>query len=164
MLVLTRFVVAALVLVAVQPGPRFNLETPRQIVRVGEPAIAPDGRSVAVTVRRANLDENRYDAELVLVDIASKSHRVLEDHGPDAHPGHDGRLPRADHPVVSPLPRAARQGRRGAVHRLSGGRPQPDGSGPAAGRRSAMDRVDQDAPALKQGPLAGYRPPASTCA
>jgi dipeptidyl aminopeptidase/acylaminoacyl peptidase len=67
-------------LMAVSPtanGPRFDVDTPGKIVRVADPAIAPDGRSVAIVVSRANFEENRYDPELVQVDIATKSHRVL---------------------------------------------------------------------------------------
>jgi len=77
MSVLTRMLVVALTLVAVQPGARFDLDTPRKVVRVGNPAIAPDGHSVVITVSRANLAENRSDAELVQVDIATKEQRVL---------------------------------------------------------------------------------------
>jgi len=77
MSVLTRTLVTALALAAVQPGARFDLDTPRTVVRVGNPAIAPDGRSVVITVSRANLAENRYDGELVQVDIATKDQRVL---------------------------------------------------------------------------------------
>ncbi len=46
------------------PGPSF-----RQVLElrsVGSPAIAPDGRSVAYTVRSANWADNRYDSEVWL--------------------------------------------------------------------------------------------------
>jgi len=58
-------------------GARFTLDTPRAIVGIAQPAIAPDGTAVAIVVSRANLDENRSDQELVLVDIATKRQRVL---------------------------------------------------------------------------------------
>jgi len=77
MSVLTRTIVMALAFLAAQPGARFTLDTPREVVRVGNPAIAPDGRSVVITVSRANRSANRYDAELVQVDIATKEQRVL---------------------------------------------------------------------------------------
>jgi dipeptidyl aminopeptidase/acylaminoacyl peptidase len=48
-----------------------------KIVRVSDPVIAPDGRSIVIVVSRVNLDKNRHDAELVEVDIASGSQRVL---------------------------------------------------------------------------------------
>ncbi len=56
---------------------RFDLQTPGRIVRVGDPQIAPDGKSVVITVSRANFQDNRWDAELVLVDTATKAQRVL---------------------------------------------------------------------------------------
>lgn len=77
MSVLTRVLIAVFVLSGLQTGARFTLDTPREVVRVGDPAIAPDGRSVVVVVSRANLAQNRYDPELVQVDIATKEQRVL---------------------------------------------------------------------------------------
>ena len=61
------------------PGhrPRVTVETIAKIVRVSDPAIAPDGRSVAVVVSRVNLAEDRTDSELVLVDVGTKAQTVL---------------------------------------------------------------------------------------
>lgn len=56
---------------------RFDLDTLSKIVRVADPQISPDGKSIALLVSRANLEENRYDTELSLVDVATKSRRVL---------------------------------------------------------------------------------------
>ncbi|MBX9602390.1 MAG: S9 family peptidase [Bryobacteraceae bacterium] len=56
---------------------RFDLHTPGRIVRVGDPQIAPDGKSIVITVSRANFQENRWDADLVLVDTATKAQRIL---------------------------------------------------------------------------------------
>jgi dipeptidyl aminopeptidase/acylaminoacyl peptidase len=56
---------------------RFGLDNIGKIVRVTDPQIAPDGKSIAVVVSRANYEENRYDPELTLVDIATRSQRVL---------------------------------------------------------------------------------------
>jgi dipeptidyl aminopeptidase/acylaminoacyl peptidase len=47
------------------------------IVRISDPQIAPDGKSIVIVVAHANYDEDRYDADLVLVDVASGSQRVL---------------------------------------------------------------------------------------
>ena len=77
MSMLIRSSIVLLTIVSAANGPRFDLDTPAKIVRVADPAIAPDGRTVAVVVSRANLEDNRYDPELVQVDIATKSHRVL---------------------------------------------------------------------------------------
>jgi dipeptidyl aminopeptidase/acylaminoacyl peptidase len=54
-----------------------TLETLTSTVRLGDPQISPDGKSVVVVVSRANLKEDRTDAELVLVDVATKAQRVL---------------------------------------------------------------------------------------
>jgi dipeptidyl aminopeptidase/acylaminoacyl peptidase len=56
---------------------RFELEHIGRTVQLSNPQIAPDGRSIVVVVSRANFDENRYDVELVLVDVASRAHKVL---------------------------------------------------------------------------------------
>jgi dipeptidyl aminopeptidase/acylaminoacyl peptidase len=58
-----------------------------RIVRVSDPQITPDGKSVVVVVARANYDENRYDADLVLVDVASGAQRLLtSERGSVSHP------------------------------------------------------------------------------
>ena len=50
---------------------RFGLDHIGEIVRLSDPQISPDGRSVAVIVSRADFEENRRDIELVLVDVAT---------------------------------------------------------------------------------------------
>ncbi len=68
----------ALLTLAVQANAgRFDLDTARKIVRVGNPAISPDGTSIAIVVNRTNMAENRSDPELLLVEIASRAQRVL---------------------------------------------------------------------------------------
>ncbi|PYR59665.1 MAG: hypothetical protein DMF85_07195 [Acidobacteria bacterium] len=49
----------------------FELSDFARLVRLSDPQISPDGRSIALVVARANLDENRYDAEIDVVDVAS---------------------------------------------------------------------------------------------
>jgi len=56
---------------------RFGLEHIGQIVPVSNPQISPDGSSVVISVSRINYDENRNDTELVLVDVASRNHKML---------------------------------------------------------------------------------------
>ena len=56
---------------------RMQLDDLGRIVRVADPQIAPDGKSVVIVVSRANYDDNRYDTDLVLVDIASGNQRSL---------------------------------------------------------------------------------------
>ncbi|MEI6485538.1 MAG: S9 family peptidase [Sphingomonadales bacterium] len=48
-----------------------------KLVRIGDPQIAPDGKSVLGVVGRANLKDNRWDGELTLFDVATKASRVL---------------------------------------------------------------------------------------
>ena len=56
---------------------RMGLDDLGRVVRVSDPQISPDGKSIVIVVGRANYDENRYDADLVLVDVATGSHRTL---------------------------------------------------------------------------------------
>ncbi|MBM3789699.1 MAG: hypothetical protein FJW35_05045, partial [Acidobacteria bacterium] len=74
---LIRFFVLSVLLAAAPAAERFTLEHSGRIVRLSDPQITPDGRAVALLVSRANFDDNRYDVELVLVDTASRAHRVL---------------------------------------------------------------------------------------
>jgi dipeptidyl aminopeptidase/acylaminoacyl peptidase len=56
---------------------RFGIENIGRIVRLNDPQIAPDGKSIALVVSRANYEENRYDGDIVLIDIATHAQRVL---------------------------------------------------------------------------------------
>src|SRR5579863_5601611 len=58
-------------------GTRFHISDASKIVRLSDPEISPDGTAVVVAVGRANLDEDRTDSELMLVDVAARSTRVL---------------------------------------------------------------------------------------
>ena len=60
-----------------QQSRRIQLDDLGRIVRVSDPQIAPDGKSIVVVVSRANYDEDRYDTDLVLVDVASGNQRAL---------------------------------------------------------------------------------------
>ena len=56
---------------------RVDLTTAGKVVRVADPQIAPDGRAIVVLVSRANFTDNRYDAQIVRVDAATREQRVL---------------------------------------------------------------------------------------
>ena len=56
---------------------RFELDDLARVVRLADPQIAPDGRSVAIVVSRANLDDDRWDSELATVDVDSGRLRPL---------------------------------------------------------------------------------------
>jgi dipeptidyl aminopeptidase/acylaminoacyl peptidase len=49
----------------------------QKIVTVSSPAISQDGKSIVIVVSRVNWDEDRYDSQLVLVDIATGAQRLL---------------------------------------------------------------------------------------
>jgi len=67
----------ALLLASFSFAARVDVDTPGKVVRLADPQISPDGKRVAVMLSRANFDENRYDAELTLIEIGSKARRVL---------------------------------------------------------------------------------------
>ncbi|MFI5166947.1 MAG: S9 family peptidase [Thermoanaerobaculales bacterium] len=55
----------------------FDLEQTAKLVRVADPQIAPDGRSIVVVVSRQDLEANKWESQLVRVDIADGAQRVL---------------------------------------------------------------------------------------
>lgn len=59
------------------PGARFDLAWIGKMVRVSDPQIAPDGRSVAVVVSRPNYEEDLNESDLALVDAATGKTRML---------------------------------------------------------------------------------------
>ncbi len=56
---------------------RFTVEQAGKVVRLTDPEISPDGKSIAVVVSRTNYEQDRYDAELVLIDVATHAARTL---------------------------------------------------------------------------------------
>jgi dipeptidyl aminopeptidase/acylaminoacyl peptidase len=61
-------------------GEQSNRITPDDVVkaiRISDPQISPDGKTVAIVAGRANLTEDRWDTELDFVDIAGKSTRAM---------------------------------------------------------------------------------------
>nr|UXE45356.1 dipeptidyl-peptidase 5 [uncultured bacterium] len=70
-------VVSAAVLPAQRAARRFTLDDFSKVARVSDPQFAPDGKSIAVVVSRPNLDEDRYDPELAVVDVATKASRTI---------------------------------------------------------------------------------------
>jgi dipeptidyl aminopeptidase/acylaminoacyl peptidase len=63
---------------------RFTPDDLPKIIRISDPQIAPDGKSVAFVVARANLKEDRYDSEITLVDVATRQTRALTHDRPGA--------------------------------------------------------------------------------
>lgn len=56
---------------------RLELDHLDRLVRVSEPQISADGKSIVVAVQRAETESNRWAGELILVDVASGRQRPL---------------------------------------------------------------------------------------
>jgi dipeptidyl aminopeptidase/acylaminoacyl peptidase len=54
-----------------------QLEDLAKITTVSDPQISPDGKSIACVVSRPNLDQDRSDRDLILIDIATGAPHVL---------------------------------------------------------------------------------------
>src|SRR3954454_11386437 len=69
----------ALVLLSCLPvaAARFDISDVAKIVRVSDPQIAPDGKSIVIVVSRPNYEWNLHQAELVLIDIGTRRERLL---------------------------------------------------------------------------------------
>jgi dipeptidyl aminopeptidase/acylaminoacyl peptidase len=66
---------------------RIDLDDLAKLVGVSDPQIAPDRKAIAIVVARANVDKNRFDHELVLVDVDGGKQRVLTHDRPSvSHP------------------------------------------------------------------------------
>ncbi|MBS0657373.1 MAG: S9 family peptidase [Verrucomicrobia bacterium] len=78
----------AAALAASEPAPkRFDAAAFRQLVRLSEPQISPDGRSVLLVVARQNHTLNRWENQLVKIEVASGRETVLTRDYPDLrHP------------------------------------------------------------------------------
>jgi dipeptidyl aminopeptidase/acylaminoacyl peptidase len=50
---------------------RFDLDDLSRVVRISDPQFAPDGHSIVAVVSRANVNEDRWDAELASIEIGS---------------------------------------------------------------------------------------------
>lgn len=56
---------------------RFELDDLAKLVNISDPQISPDGKSIVILVSRPDYQKNRYNAELVLIDVASSKQRIL---------------------------------------------------------------------------------------
>ena len=57
--------------------PLIHLDDLAKVVTVSDPQLSPDGKSMFCVVSHANLEEDRYDNELVLLDVSSSAQKVL---------------------------------------------------------------------------------------
>jgi dipeptidyl aminopeptidase/acylaminoacyl peptidase len=60
-----------------ETGRVFTTADITRIVRLSDPQLSPDGRSIALVTTRANLTDNRWDNDIVLVEVASGAQRTL---------------------------------------------------------------------------------------
>jgi len=60
---------------AQQPGP--TIDDVINLKRVGSPAISPNGQHVAYTIRETNWDENAYETEIWIADVATGQSRQV---------------------------------------------------------------------------------------
>ena len=76
-----RKVGVVLVLLGSVPGVvaqrRFSADDLPKVVRVTDPQISPDGKTIALTVGRSNLKEDRWETELDFIDVSSKELRAM---------------------------------------------------------------------------------------
>lgn len=68
---------AAMVSVAIGQARHFSADDMPKIVRVSDPQISPDGKTIAFAVGRANLKEDRWDTEIDFVEVATKQVRAM---------------------------------------------------------------------------------------
>ena len=64
-------------------GRRFSLDDLAKLVTISSPQVSPDGRAIAFVAERPDYDADRWNAELVLLDVASGRQRVLVAGRPD---------------------------------------------------------------------------------
>ena len=56
---------------------KFELADYAKFVNISDPQISPDGKNIVIVVSKPDYVQNRFNAELVLVDVSSGKKRVL---------------------------------------------------------------------------------------
>jgi len=64
-------------------SPRFDLEALRRVVSLRDARLSPDGKAIVMVVSRPNYDKDRFEGELVLIDVATGAQRILTDGRPE---------------------------------------------------------------------------------
>jgi dipeptidyl aminopeptidase/acylaminoacyl peptidase len=73
---LIRALTLSVVLATASFATRFGVEYIGKIVKVSDPQISVDGKSIALIVERANYEDNRNDSDLVLVETGTRAQRL----------------------------------------------------------------------------------------
>ncbi len=63
--------------IASSPTKRFDLDASTKLVCQSDPDISPGGKSIVVAVAGANYEDNRWENELQMVDVATGVQRAL---------------------------------------------------------------------------------------
>ena len=77
---MTRLLTLSISLALIVPpalASRFTADDAARVVHVSDPQISPDGKSIVLVVGRPNLKTDKFESDLVLVDIATHAQRVL---------------------------------------------------------------------------------------
>ena len=75
-----RIAFALLLVAASAHADRWQPSDRLRIANLNDPQISPDGKSVAVVITRANVKENRWDGDLVIIDTATgEQHQLTYD-------------------------------------------------------------------------------------
>ena len=69
--------IASLVVCLTVQAARFDIPDVGKIVRVADPQISPDGKSIVIVVTRPNYEIDLNESELVLVDVQSHARHLL---------------------------------------------------------------------------------------
>src|ERR1700722_19128497 len=68
---------ASAVTIAAGQARHFSADDLPKIVRVSDPQMSPDGKTIAFLVGRSNLKEDRWEPEIDFVDVATKEVRAV---------------------------------------------------------------------------------------
>jgi dipeptidyl aminopeptidase/acylaminoacyl peptidase len=62
---------------------KFELSDVGKLTTMSDPQISPDGKSIVLVISKPDYSQNRYNSELVLIDIATAKRRVLTQDRPN---------------------------------------------------------------------------------
>ena len=72
------FLITMLMVVSIsQAQKKFEIADIGKLVTLSDPQISPDGKNIVIVVSRADYEANRYNAELVMVDVLSSKSRPI---------------------------------------------------------------------------------------
>src|SRR5438270_4437249 len=72
-----RFALAVVLITSFAHAERWQVNDRMKLINLADPQISPDGKSIVLIVSHANTKDDRWDGDLVLVDVASGDQRTL---------------------------------------------------------------------------------------